>query len=317
MKIAVLDGHAANPGDLSWSELEALGHCVVYPRTPPEDVVPRALEAEIVIVNKVLLSSAVFAELPNLRYVGLQSTGVNVVALEAAKARGIPVCNVPAYSTQSVAQHVFALLLALAQHAEGHSQGVRRGRWSRCEDFCYWDSDLIELDGLTLGLVGFGQIGQAVARVGRAFGMNVLVHTRTPGSEEEGLRFTTLEDVFVSSDAVSLHCPLTPATERLVNRDRLAWMKPSAFLINTGRGGLVDEEALAAALDEGCIAGAGLDVLTSEPPEEANPLLRARNCVITPHIAWATLAARRRLLKVVAANVRAFLGGAPQNNVIA
>lgn len=315
MEIVVLDGHTTNPGDLSWKELEALGPCTVYPRTAPDDVVVRARDAEIVIVNKVLLTADVISRLPKLRYIGLLSTGVNVVDLAAAKARGIPVCNVPAYSTRSVAQLVFAHLLALTQHVERHSEGVQAGRWTRSADFSYWDTDLVELDGLTLGLVGYGQIGRAVAGIGRALGMWVVVHTRTAGSDSEDVRFVSLEDVFRISDVVSLHCPLVSTTARMVNAERLAWMKPTAYLINTGRGGLVDDAALAEALNVGRLAGAGLDVLTTEPPAEDNPLLAARNCLITPHFAWATGAARRRLVGVAVGNVAAFLAGRARNNV--
>jgi glycerate dehydrogenase len=315
MRIVVMDGHTTNPGDLSWEELEALGDCTVYARTEPAAVVERAREADVLIVNKVLLPATVIAQLPKLRYIGLLSTGVNVVDVAAAKARGIPVCNVPAYSTMSVAQLVFAHVLALAQHVERHSEGATAGRWAASADFCYWDGQLTELDGLTLGLVGYGQIGRAVARIGRAFGMRVAVHTRTPGIDTDDLRFVPLDELFRIADVVSLHCPLTPATERLVNAGTLALMKPTAFLVNTGRGGLVDETALAAALNGGRLAGAGLDVLTSEPPSADNPLLGARHCLVTPHIAWATRAARARLVAAVAGNVAAFLAGAPRNNV--
>lgn len=317
MRIVVLDGHTANPGDLSWEALERLGPCVVYPRTSPEDVVPRARDAGIVIVNKVLLTAEVLAQLPHLRYIGLLSTGVNVVDLAAAKARNIPVCNVPAYSTASVAQHVFALVLALTTHAEHHASGVRTGTWSRSADFCYWETELVELDGLTLGVVGFGRIGQAVARIGQAFGMRVVAHTRTPGTDSDALKFVGLEELFRISDVVTLHCPLGPSTEGLVNRDRLGLMKKTAMLINTGRGGLVDEAALAEALEKGRLAGAGLDVLSQEPPPADHPLLRAPHCLVTPHVAWATRSARGRLLDVVASNVRAFLAGRPANNVLA
>lgn len=313
MTIAILDGHTTNPGDLSWEAFERFGHCTVHARTAPEDVVPRALDADFVIVNKVLLGRAQIERLPKLRYIGLLSTGVNVVDLAAARERGIPVCNVPAYSTMSVAQIVFAHVLAHTQAVERHAAGVRDGRWSASPDFCYWDTELVELDGLTLGLVGYGQIGRAVARIGRAFGMRVLVHTRTPGADGDGLRFVGLDDLFRLSDVVSLHCPLGPATERLVNAERLALMKPTAFLVNTGRGGLVDEAALAQALAAGRLAGAGLDVLTSEPPSADNPLLAAPRCTITPHIAWATRAARARLIAVAAGNLEAFLAGAPRN----
>ncbi len=315
MQIVVLDGHTTNPGDLSWDALTRLGPCRIHDRTAAADVVGRAAGAELLLVNKVLLDAATLRALPRLRYIGLLSTGVNVVDLEAAKACGITVCNVPAYSTPSVAQMVFALLNALLLRVEAHSEGVHGGRWSSAPDFCYWDGNLVELDGLTLGLVGFGQIGQAVTRIAHAYGMDVVVHTRSPGRDAEGLRFADLDGVFRVADVVSLHCPLTPATAGLADARRLGLMKPGAYLINTGRGGLVDEGALAEALRSGRLGGAGLDVLSVEPPPPDHPLLRAPRCVITPHIAWATRAARQRLLATAAGNVRAFLEGRPRNVV--
>jgi len=244
------------------------------------------------------------------------ATGYNVIDLDAARDRGIVVTNVPAYSTRSVAQLAFALLLELAHRTGQHAEAVRAGRWSRSADFCFWDAPLIELDGLTMGLVGFGQIGRAVAEVARAFGMRVLVHTAHPGKHAaSGVEFVTLDEVFRRSDVVSLHCPLSPQTRHLVNAARLAQMKPTAFLLNTGRGSLVDEAALAEALNSGRIAGAGLDVLSAEPPPADNPLLRAKNCIITPHIGWATASARRRLMRVAVDNVQAFLAGQPTNVV--
>lgn len=316
MNIVVLDGHTLNPGDLSWSALEALGACRVFDRTPPGETVARAADAEIALTNKTVLDRDTLARLPRLRYIGVLATGYNVVDLAAARERGIAVTNVPGYSTASVVQITFALLLELTHHVGAHADGVRAGRWSRSVDFCYWDSPLVELAGLTLGLVGFGNVGRGVAQAGTAFGMRVLAHTRTvPKSGVEGVSFTDLETVFRQSDIVSLHCPLTEATRQLINRERLAWMKPTAFLINTGRGPLVDEAALADALNAGRLAGAGLDVLSTEPPTADNPLLAARNCVITPHIGWATRAARERLMRIAVENVRAFLAGQPQNVV--
>jgi len=314
MKIVVLDGHTLNPGDLDWSALAGLGELTVHARTPAELTVARAAGAAIVLTNKVALGAAEMAALPELRCIGVLATGVNVVDLEAARQRGIVVTNVPAYSTPSVAQHVFALLLELTRGVGRHAELVRAGDWSRSPDFSFWEGPQVELAGLTLGIVGFGAIGRAVARIARAFDMPVLVHTRTPDATPE-VRFVGLDELFRSADVVSLHCPLTDATMGLVGSDRLATMKPTAYLINTGRGPLVDETALAAALQAGQIAGAGLDVLGQEPPQADNPLLTAPNCLVTPHIAWATHAARARLMATVVANVRAFQAGAPQNRV--
>ena len=316
MNIVVLDGHTANPGDLSWDELNSLGACQVHDRTPPGAVAARARDAEIVLTNKTVLDRPTLAGLPRLRYIGVLATGTNVVDVPAAREQGVVVTNVPDYSTPSVAQLTVALLLELTHHAGHHDRAVHAGRWSRSADFCFFDLPLIELSALTLGLVGFGRIGRAVAGVVRALGMNVLVHTRRPPvPPPDGLEFVPLDDLFTRSDVVSLHCPLTPETLRLVNAERLAQMKPTAFLLNTSRGPLVDEAALAAALNQGRLAAAAVDVLSAEPPAPDNPLLTARNCLITPHFAWATQAARRRLLSIATANVRAFLAGHPQNVV--
>jgi glycerate dehydrogenase len=315
-RIVVLDGFTLNPGDLSWDELKTVGSCEVFDRTPPDQVVVRARDAEIALTNKTVLDRAAITALPRLRYIGVLATGFNVVDLAAARERGIVVTNVPDYSTRSVAQLTFALLLELAHQVGRHACGVREGQWSRNLDFCYWETPLIELDGLTLGLVGFGRIGRAVAQLAGAFGMNVLVHTpRPPMPPPTEVRFVSLEELFSGSDLLSLHCPLTPQTHHLVNAARLALMKPSAFLINTGRGPLVEETALAEALNRDRIAGAALDVLSVEPPPAANPLLIAKNCIITPHIGWATKAARIRLLRIAVENVRAFLAGRPRNVV--
>jgi glycerate dehydrogenase len=268
------------------------------------------------LTNKTNLTRDHIRQLPKLRYIGVLATGTNVVDLSAARERGIPVTNVPAYAAPSVAQHTFALLLELTSHVGLHSQSVRDGDWTRSKDFCYWERPLIELAGLTLGVVGFGNIARSVARIAVGFDMKVLACVRRPPLiAPEGIRFADLETVFRSSDVLSLHCPLTPETKHLINAERLGWLKRSAFLINTARGPLVDEAALAQALNEDRLAGAGLDVLSIEPPTAANPLFRAKNCIITPHIAWATSAARLRLMKVAAENVRAFLNGTPQNVV--
>ena len=314
MKIVVLDGYTMNPGDLSWEGLEGLGECAVYERTPPERVVERAAGTEIILTNKVPFDRERLARLPALKYIGVLATGYNVVDTAAARERGIVVTNVPAYSTRSVAQLVMALVLELAHHVGHHARTVREGRWTASKDFAYWDYPLVELDGLVMGIVGFGQTGRAVADLARAFGMRVLVHTRTP-TAGPGVEFVDLATLLRRSDVVSLHCPLTPQTEGLVNAERLALMKPTAFLINTSRGPVVNERDLAEALNSGRIAGAGLDVLSTEPPKADNPLLAAKNCFITPHVAWATRAARERLMKTVVANVRAFLAGRPQNVV--
>jgi glycerate dehydrogenase len=316
MRIVVLDGYTLNPGDLSWAELEVLGPCEIFDRTPPELVVDRARNAEIVLTNKAELPRDVLAGLPSLQYIGVLATGYNVVDVEAARQRGICVTNVPAYGTASVAQMALAHLLNLMQHVGHHARTVAEGGWSRSPDWCYWDYSLVELEGLTMGVIGLGRIGQAMARLCMALGMKVLAFdVQPPADVPEELRLAGLDEIFRMADAISLHCPLTPETRELVNARRLSLMKPTAVLINTSRGPLVDETALAAALDSGQIAGAGLDVLSAEPPPPDNPLLKAKNCYITPHIAWATQAARRRLLEVAVGNVRAFLDGRPRNVV--
>ena len=315
MNICVLDGHTLNPGDLSWDELKQLGPCEIHERTAPTETTRRAAQTEIVLTNKTALGRTEIAALPKLKYIGVLATGTNVVDLTAARERGIPVTNVPAYGTRSVAQATFALLLELTNRVGHHAHRVRNGAWTNATDWCFWDFPLVELDGLTLGLVGFGRIGAAVAEIAHAFGMNVIAHNSSPKPAPPFVKFVDLETLFRTSDVVSLHCPLTPQTQQLVNTERLASMKPSAFLLNTSRGPLVDEAALAAALDSGRLAGAAVDVLSSEPPPADNPLLRARNCLVTPHNAWGTHAARARLLHVAVDNVRAFLAGKPRNVV--
>lgn len=314
MKTVVLDGFTLNPGDLDWSAFKAFGELEVYDRSSPEEALARASSADAVLVNKVKLGADAIAKLPKLRYVGVLATGYDVVDVKAAKARGIPVCNIPEYGTASVAQTVFAHLLNLAQNIAWHAQTVRDGRWSASKDFCYWDYPLIELSGLTLGVVGCGRIGRATAAIGRSFGMRV-VGFDSHAKSVEGIETLELDELFRQADVVSLHCPLTPETAKLVDARRLALMKPSAFLINTSRGPLVDEAALAEALNAGRLAGAGLDVVSVEPVKPENPLLSAKNCRITPHIAWATTAARRRLMATAASNLGAFLKGAPVNQV--
>ena len=308
--IVILDGFTANPGDISWAAIEALGNCKIYDRTGEADVVARAADADIVLTNKTLITQKSLAALPRLRYIGVLATGYNTVDVQAAQQRGILVCNVPEYSTPNVTQAVFALLLELTNRTGHHSQTVHEGRWSASPDFCYWDGELVELAGRTLGIVGYGRIGKAVAAVGSAFGMQILAHRRTASDDPQ---FVSLDRLLSESDVVSLHCPLVPDTKELINAARLAQMKPSAFLINTARGALIHEPDLAAALNTERIAGAGLDVLSVEPPLASNPLLSARNCVMTPHIAWATRNARLRLLEVTAANIRGYLLNRPQN----
>ena len=312
MKIVVLDGYVLNPGDLSWDALRTLGDCEVHDRTSANQIVARAAEAEVVLTNKCPLSAETIGQLPNLKYIGVMATGYNVVDVAAAKERGIVVSNVPIYGTKSVAQHVFALILEHAQNVGAHAAAVNEGRWSKNIDWCFWDHSLSELDGKTLGIVGYGRIGQAVADLGRAFGMKVIVASRTA---KQGVEQVSIDELFQRSDVVSLHCPQTPETEGLVNAQRIELMKPSALLVNTSRGPLVVEEDIAAALNAGRIGGAALDVLSSEPPSPDNPLLSAKNCFVTPHIAWATQAARTRLLGTVVENIRAFAAGNPQNVV--
>ena len=316
VKIVVLDGYTLNPGDLSWKDLEALGKCTVYDRTGPGEILSRAEGAEIVLTNKTVLSSDVIRHLTSLEYIGVLATGYNIVDVKAASDRGVIVTNVPAYSTQSVAQLAFAHLLNLTHQVGHHAETVRSGRWAANPDFCYWDTPLIELAGLTMGIIGFGKIGQTTAKLALAFGMKVVAYDiARPTGMPEGCEFVELEDVFRRSDVISLHCPLTDQTEKIVNEQCLALMKKTAFLVNTSRGPLVDEQALAEALSNGRIAGAGLDVLSSEPPQKDNPLLKVKNCFITPHIAWATRSARERLLRVVVDNVAVFLSGELRNVV--
>ena len=314
-RMVVLDGYTLNPGDLSWERLFALGNCSIYDRTAPEAIVEEAAEAECVLTNKAVLSHAVIQALPQLKYIGVMATGYNVVDLEAAKQRDLVVTNVPIYGTDSVAQMVFAHALRFTQQVSTHSQAVHQGRWSSATDWCFWDSPQIELAGMTIGIVGFGRIGRATAKLAAAFGMQVLMTSRSSVDTPDYVRQLELEELLRDSDVVSLHCPLTEETEGLINADRLRLMKRSALLINTSRGPLIDEQALADALRQGEIAGAGLDVLSVEPPAADHPLLGIENCVITPHIAWATRSARSRLLDTVVDNVAAYLAGTPQNVV--
>jgi glycerate dehydrogenase len=315
--IVILDGYTINPGDNPWSPVESLGHCTIYDRTPPELKLERARDAEIILTSKCKLDAAALESLPRLKYISMLATGYNNVDVVAAGKRGIPVSNVPAYSTESVAQTTFALLLELVTAVGIHDAAVKAGEWVRCPDHAFWKTSIVELDGLTLGIVGYGAIGRAVARVGAAFGMKVIAFTpRVPlDFGPTPVRFVSLEELFVTADVVTLNCPQTADNEGFVNSGLLAAMKPSAFMINVARGGLVNEADLAKALRNGTIAGAGLDVVAHEPMLPDNPLLTAPNCIFTPHIAWASLAARKRLMAIVAANLASYLSGMPINVV--
>jgi glycerate dehydrogenase len=316
MRLTILDAYTANPGDLSWASLDSHASCTVHDRTTDDQIIERAKDSELVLTNKTVLNSATIAALPKLRYIGVLATGFNVVDIAAAKERSIVVTNVPGYGTPSVAQAVLALLLELTNHVGHHAHTVREGRWSKCEDFCYWDGTLVELEGRTLGILGYGAIGERVAKIAVALGMRVLANRRTWKEKPlPGVEPATQEQVFAQSDVLSLHCPLTDDTKHLIRSETIAQMKPTAFLINTARGPLVQEQDLADALNNGRLAGAGLDVLWTEPPKAGNPLFTARNCLITPHIAWASKEARARLIEVATENVRAFIGGQPQNRV--
>ena len=316
MKIVILDGYTANPGDLSWKELENQGELTVYDRTKPSETLTRIADADIVLTNKVVISREIIAQLPQLKYIGVLATGYNVVDIEAAHERGIIVTNVPAYSTESVAQMVFAHLLTVTNRTEHYAVANRNGRWTENPDFCYWDFPHMELAGKTFGIVGLGHIGQRVAQIALAFGMKVKALTsKAAEALPAGVEKASLEELLSTADVLSLHCPLTDNTRHLMNADTLRQMKSTAILINTGRGPLVDDQAVADALAEGRLAAFCADVLTEEPPKADNPLLKQPNAYMTPHIAWASKEARIRLLHVAAANVQAFLGGNPMNVV--
>ena len=316
MKIVILDSYGANPGDLSWDELKEIGELITYDRTVPEDTIPRAAGADIVLTNKVVIGRKEMEQLPQLRYIGVLATGYNVVDIEAAREHGITVTNVPAYSTESVAQMVFAHLLTVTNRTEHYALQNRQGRWSNNPDFCYWDTPLTELAGKTFGIVGLGNIGKRVAEIALAFGMQVQALTsKSPDELPSGVRKTELQELLSTSDILSLHCPLTESTRHLINADTLQQMKPSAILINTGRGPLVCDADVAAALASGRLAAYCADVLTEEPPKADNPLLQQLNAYITPHVAWATREARVRLLHVAISNVKAFIANRPQNTV--
>lgn len=316
MKLVVLDGYTLNPGDLSWSALPAGVECQIFDRTAPDELYERSKDADILLINKTPLIDSVLKSLPSLKYIGVLATGYNIVDIEQAARQNIVVTNVPSYGTNSVAQLVFALLLELCHHVGQHSDAVRAGAWNRSPDWCFWQTPLIELHGKTLGIVGYGSIGQSVARIAKAFGMDVIVTSgRRPVNQVANEQWTTLDEVFAESDIVSLHCPLNASTKGMVHAERILRMKRDAFLINTSRGGLIVEADLADALNAGRIAGAALDVLSTEPPARSNPLLQAKHCIITPHLAWATREARSRLMSTALDNVNAWLSGRPQNVV--
>ena len=314
MKIVILDAYTVNPGDLTWHPLDEIADLVIYDRTQPEQVVERCKGAEIVLTNKVILDAEVLNHLPHLTYIGVLATGYNVVDLEVATRQSITVTNIPAYSTNSVAQMVWAHILNITNRVGHYAEENKNGRWTRSKDFCYYDYTHSELAGKTIGIVGLGNTGIATARIAQAFGMNVIAYTSKDKLPEE-MKKVTLDELFKSSDIVSLHCPLTNETKELVNKERLDMMKPSAILINTSRGPVVNETDVAAALNEGKIAAFGADVVTVEPAKKGNPLLAAKNCFLTPHIAWATKEARQRLIDICIANIKAFLDDKPQNVV--
>lgn len=315
MKIVILDGYALNPGDLSWDGIEHLGDCVIYDRTPASLTVERAENAEVVFTNKVILDKEIIEQLPKLKFIGVLATGFNVVDTDAAKSAGIVVCNIPAYSTQSVAQMVFSHILHFSQNISVHANSVSAGNWAKSDDFAYWLTPQTELAQKTLGIIGFGQIGQAVATIALAFGMKVIFNNRSKKETKLDAKQVELDDLLTQSDFVSINCPLTDENKGFINKTSLAKMKSSAFLINTGRGPLINEQDLADALNAEQIAGAGLDVLAHEPACAENPLPKAKNCYITPHIAWATFEARQRLMQIAYNNLKSFVDGSPINVV--
>lgn len=318
MKIVIVDGYTLNPGDLSWDELRTQGTVEIYDRSTPDELIERSRHANIILTNKAPLNREILDQLPELQFISVTATGFNIVDIDAAAEKGIPVANVPAYGSTSVAQMTFAHILNLTQRVAHYASAVKEQRWTECRDFCFWDYPLIELDKKTLGIIGYGSIGKQVAKIARAFGMQLIVYSPSleVGTElETGIRAESVETLLQESDIVSLHCPLTSNNEKMINAETLGIMKSTAFLINTSRGQLIDEIALCAALEDEKIAGAGIDVLSAEPPSEANPLMDAKNCFVTPHIAWATTDARSRLLNITVNNVKAFLSGQPQNIV--
>lgn len=316
LHLVVMDGHAANPGDLSWEPFEQFGEVVVYERSKPEEVVERAKDADAVFTNKVVFSDEVMAQLPKLKYIGILATGTNVVDLEAARQRGIVVTNIPAYSTDSVAQLVFAHVLNIVNRVDVYANDIRKGRWAQNPDFCYWDTQIHELAQMTIGVYGLGNIGMKVATIAAAFGMRVLAYTSKPQeSLPAGITKASQDEIFAQSDILTLHCPLTPQTQGLINADNISKMKRTAIVVNTGRGPLVDEIDMAIALKTGMLGAYAADVLCQEPPRADNPLFDCENCFLTPHLAWGTIEARERLMLIAEENVRAFVNGEPINRV--
>lgn len=317
MKIVVLDGYTLNPGDLSWERFERFGEFTVYDRTSEDKILERIGDAEIVFTNKTPLTRETLQKMPTVKFVGVLATGYNIVDTAAAKELGIVVTNIPTYGTNSVAQFTFALLLELCHHVGSHSQAVKEGEWEKRKDFCFWKYPLVELDGKTMGIIGFGRIGQAVSKIALALGMNVLAYDRFSNRalETDGIKYEELDVLLANSDVISMHCPLTESTQGMINKNTIAKMKDGVLFINTARGQLVVEEDLAEALNTGKIAGAGVDVVSREPIEANNPLFGAKNCIITPHIAWAPKESRKRLMNIAAGNLEAFLAGSPVNVV--
>ena len=316
MKIVVLDGHALNPGDLSWDCLRQFGEVTVYDRTPEDMVVNRIGDADIILLNKVVITADILDRCPSIKLICVLATGYNVVDCNAAQQRGIPVCNVPAYGTDAVAQFTFALLLEICHQVGHHDRAVHAGRWADSPDFCFWDTPQMELVGKTIGIIGFGRIGRAVGRIARAFGMNVLAYNRSRCAEGAAIgEYVSLEDLLQRSDVVSLHCPLTTENRHMINKDTIRMMKDGAILLNTARGPLVDEQALCDALSDGKLRFAAADVAAVEPIPTDSPLLRAPNCILTPHMAWAPVESRQRILDCTVASIRAFMAGSPRNTV--
>ena len=316
MKIVVLDGYALNPGDLSWNCIAQFGEVTVYDRTPAELIVPRIGDAEIILLNKTPITEETLAACPSIKLICVLATGYNVVDCEAAKLRGIPVCNVPAYGTAAVAQFTFALLLELCHQVGLHSESVHNGDWCRSIDFCYWKTPQMELAGKTMGIIGFGRIGRAVGQIAKAFGMRVIAYNRSHCAEGEAIgEYVDLDTLFRQSDIISLHCPLTPQTSELINKDSISKMKDGVILLNTARGGLVNENDLFEALTAGKLRSAAVDVVSAEPMAADNPLLNAPNCIITPHMAWAPLESRQRIMDCTVRSIQAFLDGQPINTV--
>lgn len=317
MKIVVLDGYASNPGDISWEAMKELGELILYDRSAPEEVVERIGDAQAVLTNKITISDEIMAQCPQLEYIGVLATGYNIIDTKAAKARGITVTNIPAYSTDAVAQLTFALLLEICHQTGHHCEEVRKGRWCKSPDFCFWDGTLTELAGKTMGIIGFGNIGQKAGSIAQAFGMNILYNARRPKPEleSENCRFATLDELYAKSDVISLHCPQTPENEGMICRESVAKMKDGVILLNTSRGGLIREQEVADALNAGKLGAYGTDAVIAEPMDEGNPLMTAKNCYITPHIAWAPYEARVRLMDISVENLRAWQQGKPQNVV--